>query len=645
MATSPHIGVTWVRHWRRGLLAAGIGLVLLGSFALWKRDSGPPPASIDIRPTDPRLQYAGPFQNIHPEVRYVGDARCADCHDDIVRTYHQHPMARSLLPLAETAQQPPLDEGHHNPFAALDRRFQVERRGERVWHRQELSGITSQSRGQQELEVHYVIGSGMRGYSYLTNHDGFLFQTPISWYSQKQCWDLSPGFREGILPGRPVGGMCLFCHAHRAQSDEDSENHYQEPIFLGHGLGCERCHGPGERHVDNPGRRDPKTGVDYTIVNPRHLEPALREAVCEQCHLAGEARLLRRGRKLYDFRPGLPLGQFWSIFVHAREPGQEDKAVNHVEQMHLSRCFQDSAGKMGCLSCHDPHVAVGPEQRVAHYRARCLACHQQDSCSLPSDVRRHKQADDSCIACHMPRYGAADIVHTAATNHRIVRQAPSPAAPKADKETGRQGDKEKEKGASAFLSPPLLVSLSSSFVPFERTDGDRPEVERQRDLGIALVQLIFWDKLDLLSCPLSPLPLLEQAVQYDPDDVDAWEAKGGALLLQRRYRESLAAFETVLVHSPRREKSLARAAGLAKQLLQREAARRYWQQAVAVNPWMANYRHSLALLLAEQEAWEDCRQQCEAWLRLDPTSAEARTLLARCQARTRRPPDGGGAQR
>ena len=171
----------WLRRW--WVLAAGLILLLLGGFVVRNNTPPSPSPSPTLRRGDPRLDYAGPFQNIHPEVRYVGDARCADCHDDIVRTYHQHPMARSLLPLAETAQQPPLDEGHHNPFAALDRRFQVERRGERVWHKQELGGITKQERRQQEMEVHYVIGSGMRGYSYLTNHDGFLFQTPISWYS------------------------------------------------------------------------------------------------------------------------------------------------------------------------------------------------------------------------------------------------------------------------------------------------------------------------------------------------------------------------------------------------------------------------------------------------------------------------------
>jgi tetratricopeptide (TPR) repeat protein len=222
----------------------------------------------------------------------------------------------------------------------------------------------------------------------------------------------------------------------------------------------------------------------------------------------------------------------------------------------------------------------------------------------------------------MPRYSAADIAHAAATNHRIVRQAPSTAAPEA---------------ASAVSAP--------SFVPFDPADGDRPEVERKRDLGIALVQLIAWDKLDLLSCPLSPVPLLEQALQYDPDDLDAREAKGAALLLQQRYRESLAAFERVLARSPRRERSLVQAATLAQQLQDKQAYRHYWERAVAVNPWMKNYRQNLAQVLVEQGAWEDCRTQCEAWLRLDSASVEARALLARCQAMIRRPPNGEGAQR
>jgi hypothetical protein len=587
-------------------VAAGVILLLLSGFLLWKNTSGSPPRSPTARLGDPRLDYTGPFQNIHPDVRYVGDARCAECHQNLAQTYHQHPMSRSLLPIAAVAPRQSYDGLHHNPFEALGKRFWLERRGDRVWHWQEPCNGPPNVAMQRKIEVHYVIGSGARGHSYLTNHDGYLFQTPISWYSQKHIWDVSPGYRDVFLPERPIPGTCLFCHANRAQFEEGSENHYREPIFDGHAIGCERCHGPGERHVENPGWRDPVTGVDYTIVNPRHLEPALREAVCQQCHLAGEIRLQRRGRGLYDFRPGLSLEDFWAIFVQDRQPGEADRAVNHVEQMYLSRCFQGSAGQMGCISCHDPHRAIGREHRVDYYRDRCLACHQPQGCSLPLTRRRQTQPDDSCIACHMPRYPTADIAHAAATDHRIARHAAPPSQPPS--------------------------GSRKSLVPFYRDRLDPHDPEQARDLGITLIQATFRGKLDMLTYPVSPLALLEQAVQYDPDDLDAWEAKAGALLLQKRFTEALAAFETVLARSPRRERSLVQAARLAHQLQNRESARRYWQQAVDVNPWMPNYRHSLALILAEQQEWGDCGQQCEAWLRLDPASAEARALYVRCLA-------------
>ena len=125
-------------------------------------------------------------------------------------------------------------------------------------------------------------------------------------------------------------------------------------------------------------------------------------------------------------------------------------------------------------------------------------------------------------------------------------------------------------------------------------------------------------------------------MRRDPDDGDAGEARAGALVLQRRFGEALAAFETVLARSPRRERSLVQAAHLAQQLGRRDAARRYWEQAVAVNPWMPGHRQSFALLLVEGQAWEDCRRQCEAWLRLDPANTEARTLWVKCLASTGR---------
>ena len=219
---------------------------------------------------DPRLTYAGPFLNIHPDVDYVGDARCAECHSEIARTYREHPMGRSLRPMAEVAS--PEVHSHHHRFEALGRRFEVDQRKGVLWHRQS-SGDT----GERDLQVNYVIGSGTRGHSYLTNHDGYVFQTPISWYSQKRIWELSPGFHESSLPERPVPGACLFCHANRANFDQDSENRYRTPTFTGHAIGCERCHGPGERHIQAAGRqRDAASGRDLSIVNPAVLNRAAK---------------------------------------------------------------------------------------------------------------------------------------------------------------------------------------------------------------------------------------------------------------------------------------------------------------------------------------------------------------------------------
>src|SRR5439155_25987375 len=90
--------------------------------------------------------------------------------------------------------------------------------------------------------------------------------------------------------------------AHRMRISEDA-------------IGCERCHGPGALHVER--RQSPERaagGIDYTIVKPDNLTRGLAEAVCEQCHLPAATAVAARGRKLSDFRPGLPLQDFWHVY-------------------------------------------------------------------------------------------------------------------------------------------------------------------------------------------------------------------------------------------------------------------------------------------------------------------------------------------
>src|SRR5262245_18255852 len=57
---------------------------------------------------DPRLTYDTPFKNVRPEVQYVGSEACARCHRHIAKTYREHPMGRSLVPVADA----PASERH-----------------------------------------------------------------------------------------------------------------------------------------------------------------------------------------------------------------------------------------------------------------------------------------------------------------------------------------------------------------------------------------------------------------------------------------------------------------------------------------------------------------------------------------------------
>ncbi|HEV3144774.1 MAG TPA: hypothetical protein VGZ47_12865, partial [Gemmataceae bacterium] len=90
------------------IMAAAVGLYL---WAPWRSRPGTPVAPPTHVLVDPRVAYQGPYLNVRPNVKYVGDAVCAECHADIAKTYHHHPMGRSLQPIAQ-AQSPPDDPAH-----------------------------------------------------------------------------------------------------------------------------------------------------------------------------------------------------------------------------------------------------------------------------------------------------------------------------------------------------------------------------------------------------------------------------------------------------------------------------------------------------------------------------------------------------
>jgi predicted CXXCH cytochrome family protein len=214
----------------------------------------------------------------------------------------------------------------------------------------------------------------------------------------------------------------------------DGTERYTSRVFAEAAIGCERCHGPGADHVAKMTALPAgATADDLQIINPVDLEPQRREAVCNQCHLGGEATIPRFGRGFYDFRPGDHLDDTLVVFVHDERAtlASEAKPVSQVEQMRQSGCWKGTGGTLGCISCHDPHPKPTPEGMDAFYRTKCQACHEEKPCSLPAAERDAPPAAGSCIRCHMPSQDLVEVAHTAMSDHRVPRRPDdAPSAPR-----------------------------------------------------------------------------------------------------------------------------------------------------------------------------------------------------------------------
>ncbi len=584
-----------------GLVAVGAWLANRdGASRLPVRRSTGPHSASTLESPDPRRTYTGPYRNIDPEVRYVGDSACVECHKDIAASYAGHPMGRSLMPIAALADRP-ASSPRDNPFAILGRRFEVRRQNERMWHRQSVLDESGKPALELVQEIQWAIGSGSKGYSYLLEKDGYILQTPISWFTQKQRWDLSPGFAPSTLAGRVVPASCLFCHTNHLREHPDHPDRFLPPMFEGHAIGCERCHGPGELHV--------KGDLDHTIVNPARLSGSLSNAVCEQCHLEGEVRVLRPGRKLFDYRPGLPLHEFWTVLVQAGHNGEDARAVNHVEQIYRSKCFQASntdgshMGKMGCTTCHDPHVHVGKAKRVANYRAACMKCHDEakclHGCSVPRRQRLLANPNDSCIDCHMPRYSHSDIAHAASADHRIVRRA--------------------DRGA------PRPAELSGDqLADFYRDRFPRGDSDAARNLALGLVKLLGSGRLQPQKDGERAVHLLELALARHPRDPELRAGKALVLELLGRSSEALSEARRALVGRLGDWRLLAQAAGAAQAQGKLDDAADYLRQAVEINPFVADNHVRLIALLIRTGQLDEVRTRNDALLQLDPFNVSGR---------------------
>ena len=599
-------------HFRtlRLALAGGAALVAVaaaGYLALRPVPEGPAAAAQDAEdltpdapPPDPRLAFPSPFRNVAPGVRYVGDARCSGCHAAISESYHEHPMGRSATAAGDAAPLEKFDAGSNNPCRVGG----YELRATAAGHTVSATGRGGAALPEYARPVAVAIGSGTRGRSYLSCEGGAVWQSPLSWFAEGPRWDLSPGFDLGNGGRRAITANCLFCHVDRVEPVPQSVNRYREPLFAGQtAIGCERCHGPGDLHVKERAAGVTAAKPDTSIVNAKHLAAGLQQAICQQCHLQGQARVARRGRDESEFRPGLPLDQFVSVFV---TPGaaEENRSVGQFEQLARSRCATPDGGGLLCTSCHDPHKAPAAADRDQFYRGRCVACHDTSKgCAAPPPERQAK--GDNCVTCHMPKAGSANIAHASVTDHRVLRRPTRPTP-------------------SAGAKPGAVPLVAFGGTP-------QPEPGAGRDLGVALGRLALRQPQGSPQervAGRSAQDRLTASLAVWPGDADAWVALAYARSALGESDGRLAAATRAARLAPDSEAALMEVAAAALAAGQTERAVQAATALIAMTPSSTEHRLSRASAYALKRDWPAAEADCRAALKLQPLHPMARLILA-----------------
>lgn len=611
------------------------------------------------------LPKTSPYLNTADGVKYVGMSTCRSCHTDIYNTFIHTGMGSSFdlaTPQKSAATYgkhalvyDPQSDFYYKPFFQDSALYILEFRleaGDTVYKRLE--------------KVSYIVGSGQHTNSHIVDFNGYIYQAPITFYTQKGAWDLAPGFDEfNERFDRVLTTECITCHNNYPTPVAGSLNKYSQ---MPRGIECERCHGPGEIHVREKlagSLVDTATAIDYTIVNPRKLPRDLQMDLCQRCHLQGVA-VLQPGKTFFDFKPGMRLNEVMNVFL-PRFSNSHKKFImaSQADRLRKSACYQNS--DMSCLTCHNPHVSVkvtGGE----HFNVACQNCHSgkdQKICSANPAVRQAE--NDNCSGCHMPRSGSTDIPHVNITDHFISKTSTRNLLAQADN-TGEKAaflglqilTKEKPTPldmAQGYIATfdkyiPSTIMLDSARYYLDRCRQSAKEVFdtrihyffATRDYsgivktaeGYSPEQITEgWTayRIGEALYQIQDLPratsFYKRAVDLMPYTLDFREKLGVSYLAQRQIPEAITAFEWVLKENPKRKLALTNlgfAYVLGRRIADGEAC---YDRALALDPDYPQALLNKAAVRMLQNDVEGARRLVTQLLKRDPENAQAREALAR----------------
>lgn len=573
---------------------------------------------------------------------YVGMSACAECHAEQVAEFQNTRHAWACVPASRAAAPGFLPGKGTHATRLPDMRFEMTREDGRLMATTVRNTPQGEVRQSDELALAYG-AAGKSDEMYFTWRGNGLYGHTIAWLYPSNCW----GHETELFSVRGIGSRCMECHNTWLAHVPGSRNEFRRDDMI-LGVTCERCHGPGQEHVQHH-RAHPHDPA-HSIVNPGALSRERKMEVCTQCH----SNSFKRRGPAFSYRPGEPLEEYFRV-PETSHP-EYDLVGNQVQYLRKSACFQRS--EMTCVTCHDPH---GHSEHEDGQRA-CLQCHTAAACLEQPRIPEAVRAD--CIGCHMPsriwmgaRFHTAHDQYLPVTRRSEHRIAIDPVArdtvvlswlrAQDDDQYREEAKRLTEKISNYWVNESQRRSeeyrLMGSMQALREALSIDLNPATKELLDVALMRQAEFEELDNSANALDQktgpelVAILKRILEINPNHASGYGRLG--TIYQRLGNRDLAIanWKEVARHDPEDTYGLLK---LAKQALaenQPREAVELFAQADEIDPYDANIQHAWALALLQLNRSSDAEKRFRSALEIDPRHTGACEGLSEALRRQGRP--------